>query len=117
MRSGIGFVMISIWWCAYIGGVYEEHNSTTQTRAGTYDTRNGEAHENSDNFKKHEQEPPRTIGSNESRQMEGGQPPLLEKENSRLMWKILVVLTMILIYLTCLKCCSMVEPQEIVIEL
>ena len=56
------------------------------------------------------------IGSNESRQIDGGQSPLVKKEDSRLMWKILVVLTMILIYLTCLKCCSMMNPQEIAIE-
>ena len=116
MWSAVGFTIMSMLWCIYIRGAYGEHNNTTRTRAVTYGTRNEAAHKDSDDFKKYKQEHSRRTGSNESRQENGRQTPIPAKEESRLMWKILLVLTMILTYLTCIKCCSMVEPQEIVIE-
>ena len=112
----MGYMVMSMLWCIHIRGAYGEYNNATRTRVITYGTRNETAHESSDEYRKHEQKHPRRIGSNESRQENGRQTPIPAKEDSRLMWKILLVLTMILTYLTCLKCCSMVEPQEKVVE-
>ena len=116
MRAGIGFLMISLWGCTYVVGTYES-NSTTQAhaRTRTYDTKDGGTHEDAVNYWKSMQEPPQRTSSNKTQPTKGGRSPLLKKESSKLMWRILVVLTMIMVYLTCLKCCLMAEPQEIII--
>ena len=116
MQSALGYMVMSMLWCIHIRGPYGEYINTTRTRAITYGTRNETAHKSLDEYRKHEQKHPRMIGSNGSWQENGGQTPIPEEEGSRLTWTILLILTMILTYPMCLKCCSMVEPQEIVVE-
>ena len=101
-------------------GVYicwRESSITMQAMKRTYDTKNEGTHMDAVSYWKSIQEPTQRTSRNETQPTKEGRSPLLKKESSKLMWRILVVLTMIMVYLTCLKCCSMAEPQEITIEL
>ena len=116
MRAGIGFLMISLWGCTYVGGTYES-NSTTQARKRTYDTKYEGTHVDAVNYWKSIQEPPQRTSSNETQPTKEGRSPPPQKRKFKANVRILVVLTMIMVYLTCLRCCLMAEPQEITIEL
>ena len=108
MHSRIVFLMISLWGYTYVSGTFKSNITTPARNEGT--------HMDAVSYWKSMQEPQRT-SRNETQPAKEGHPPLLKKGKSKLMWIILVVLTMIMVYLTCLKCCLMTEPQDITIEL
>ena len=108
MHSRIGLLMIALWGFTYISGEVKS-NATTPAK-------NKETQVDAVSYWKSMQTP-QGKDENGTQQMEEGRPPLLKKGKSKLTWKILVVSTMVVIYLTCLKCCLAMEPQDITSEL
>ena len=108
MHSRVGFLMIALWGYTYVSGTLKSNVTTPARDEGT--------HVDAVSYWKGMQAPQRT-SRNETQPAKEGRPPLLKKGKSKRTWRILVVLTMIMIYLTCLKCCLMTEPQDITLEL
>ena len=67
MRSTMGFMVVSVVWYIYIRGAYGGCDNTTRTGAETYEITKEATHQISDGYKKHKQNHPRMIDSNESR--------------------------------------------------
>ena len=107
MHSRIGFLVIALWGYTYVGGKVKS-NVTIPARNKT--------HVDAVSYWKGMQTP-QGASRNETPPKNEGRPPLLNKGRSKLTEKLLIVLTMIMLYLTWLKCCLMIEPQDITSEL